>query len=150
MVRGRHSCPFLPRPDRQPRRRRCDVHTQCVSVLAQPLRQFPDTAAAARDAELQLAERNGIMLVGAPENVADAEITYIPPADDYGVRAVECCGNIDWSSHERDELVGGRRLHYVDIGSGDHTVVLVHGFSASWRVWTDVIPALARQYRVIA
>src|SRR5437660_12291075 len=88
------------------------------------------------------------MLVGAPKNIADAAITYIPAADDYGVRAV--AGDVDWSAHERDELVAGRRLHYVDIGSGDHTVVLVPGFSASWRVWADVLPALSRGYRAIA
>jgi pimeloyl-ACP methyl ester carboxylesterase len=41
-------------------------------------------------------------------------------------------------------------MRYVDIGTGDHTVVLVHGFSASWRVWTDVMPALAARCRVIA
>jgi hypothetical protein len=74
------------------------------------------------------------MLVGAPRNVAGAEITCIPAADDYGVRAVERPGDIDWALHERDERIGGRRLHYVEIGSGDHTVILVHGFSASWRV----------------
>ena len=90
------------------------------------------------------------MLVGAPTNVPGAEITSVPAADDYGVRAVERAEDIDWSRHERDAMVGGRRLHYVEIGSGEHTVVLVHGFSASWRVWIDVMPALAKRYRVIA
>lgn len=90
------------------------------------------------------------MLVGSPEDIPGAEITYVDPADDYGVRATERADEIDWSLHERDAHIRGRRMRYVGIGTGDHTVVLIHGFSASWRVWTDVMPALARHHRVIA
>jgi pimeloyl-ACP methyl ester carboxylesterase len=90
------------------------------------------------------------MLVGAPRHLAGAEITYIDAADDYGVRAVERPEQVNWSGYERDARVAGRSMRYVDPGSGEHTVVLVHGFSASWRVWSDVMPALANQYRVIA
>jgi pimeloyl-ACP methyl ester carboxylesterase len=90
------------------------------------------------------------MLVGAPCAVAGAEIVHVEAAEDYGVRAVERPDEIDWSGHEHDARVGGHRMRYVDIGAGEHTVVLVHGFSASWRVWTDVMPALADHYRVIA
>lgn len=90
------------------------------------------------------------MLVGAPRHVPGAEVTFIDPGDDYGVRAIESAEPIDWSSHERDASIGGRRLRYVEIGTGNRLVVLVHGFSALWRVWTDVMPALARHHRVVA
>jgi 3-oxoadipate enol-lactonase len=89
-------------------------------------------------------------LVGAPTDLQRAEVVYIDPVDDYGIRAVEDAGKVDWSAHEHDAQVGGRRMRYVDIGAGEQTVVLVHGFSASWRVWTDVMPALATRHRVIA
>jgi pimeloyl-ACP methyl ester carboxylesterase len=40
--------------------------------------------------------------------------------------------------------------HYVIAGSGE-PVVLLHGFAQTWRMWRrDVIPALARDYTVIA
>ena len=40
--------------------------------------------------------------------------------------------------------------HYVVAGSGE-PVVLLHGFAQTWRMWRrDVIPALARDYMVIA
>lgn len=46
--------------------------------------------------------------------------------------------------------VNGILLHYVTAGSGE-PVVLLHGFAQTWLEWRrDVIPALARDYRVIA
>ena len=46
--------------------------------------------------------------------------------------------------------VNGLLIHYVEAGAGD-PVVLLHGFAQTWREWRrDVIPALARRYRVIA
>ena len=44
----------------------------------------------------------------------------------------------------------GIALHYVQAGSGD-PVLLLHGFSQTWFMWSkDIIPALARDYLVIA
>jgi pimeloyl-ACP methyl ester carboxylesterase len=44
----------------------------------------------------------------------------------------------------------GIALHYVQAGSGD-PVILLHGFSQTWFMWSkDIIPALARDYLVIA
>jgi pimeloyl-ACP methyl ester carboxylesterase len=41
-------------------------------------------------------------------------------------------------------------LHYVEAGSGD-PVLLLHGFSQTWYMWSkDIIPALAQDYHVIA
>lgn len=45
--------------------------------------------------------------------------------------------------------IDGVRLHYAEAGSGP-PLVLLHGFPQNWYMWRDVIPALARHYRVIA
>lgn len=45
--------------------------------------------------------------------------------------------------------VGEVRLHYVAAGEGP-AVVLLHGWPQSWYMWRDVIPGLARNFRVIA
>lgn len=45
--------------------------------------------------------------------------------------------------------VSGRRLAYVEAGSGD-PVVLLHGNPTSSYLWRDVIPALAGCGRIIA
>ncbi len=47
-------------------------------------------------------------------------------------------------------VVDGVRLRYVDTGGDGPVVVLVHGFSSSLDIWSDVIPKLARTHRVIA
>lgn len=43
----------------------------------------------------------------------------------------------------------GVRLHYVMGGEGD-PVVLLHGWSQTWRGWRKVMPALAERHTVIA
>ncbi len=45
--------------------------------------------------------------------------------------------------------VGGVRVRYLDTGSGP-PVVLVHGFASSLETWNAVVPALAKNHRVIA
>ena len=43
------------------------------------------------------------------------------------------------------------RLHYVEAGSGEQTIVLIHGFPQTWWEWRLVIPALVDAgFRVIA
>lgn len=57
---------------------------------------------------------------------------------------------VDWAEYEHDVEVNGRRMHYVDIGSGDGApLLLVHGMSASWRDWLANICDLAQDHRVI-
>ena len=42
-------------------------------------------------------------------------------------------------------------LHYVTAGTGDKTIVLLHGFPQTWREWRHLIPSLvAAGYRVVA
>lgn len=45
--------------------------------------------------------------------------------------------------------VGGARVRYVDTGRGP-AVVLLHGFASSLETWDTVVPALAKDHRVIA
>ncbi|BDX33452.1 alpha/beta hydrolase [Mycobacterium antarcticum] len=56
---------------------------------------------------------------------------------------------LDWSTYTRDAMVRGRRVRFVDIGSGPATV-LVHGLGGCWQWWLRVLPAMAEQARVIA
>lgn len=44
----------------------------------------------------------------------------------------------------------GDRVAYRDIGSGDETLLLLHGMAGSSHTWRSVIPQLSRRYRVIA
>ena len=43
------------------------------------------------------------------------------------------------------------RIHYVEAGEGDRTIVLIHGFPQTWWEWRFIIPKLAEAgFRVIA
>ncbi len=64
-------------------------------------------------------------------------------------RADRDWAEIDWAQHVRDAVVRERRVRYVDIGSG-RPVVLVHGQGGAWQWWLRVLPAIARDTRVIA
>jgi pimeloyl-ACP methyl ester carboxylesterase len=66
---------------------------------------------------------------------------------DYGRAAVDVGANIDWSVHERDTLIDGRRVHYVDIGEGTSGFVCVHGMGGCWQHWSHTLPSLAAHGR---
>ena len=40
------------------------------------------------------------------------------------------------------------RLHYVTAGQGP-AIVLLHGWPQTWFMWRDIIPGLAKKYRVV-
>jgi non-heme chloroperoxidase len=44
----------------------------------------------------------------------------------------------------------GVRLRYTDRGEGEHTIVLVHGWKGSHRMWDPAVYRLTREFRVIA
>jgi len=44
----------------------------------------------------------------------------------------------------------GDRVAYQDAGSGDETLLLIHGMAGSSETWRAVIPQLSRKYRVVA
>jgi pimeloyl-ACP methyl ester carboxylesterase len=55
--------------------------------------------------------------------------------------------NVTFSHHTAS--VNGIQLHYVMGGKGD-PVVLLHGWPETWYAWHKVMPALAKNYTVIA
>src|SRR5438874_2028560 len=50
----------------------------------------------------------------------------------------------------RDAKVGDVQLHYLTAGRGSATVILLHGFAETSRMWRPIIPLLAEKFRVIA
>jgi len=50
---------------------------------------------------------------------------------------------------ERDVDLGDLTVHLAEAGSGP-AVLLLHGFPRTWRLWSEVIPVLARRHRVVA
>lgn len=69
----------------------------------------------------------------------------------YGVGATPSWRDIDWREHLRETAVAGRRVSYVDLGSGDGPpVVFVHGLGGSWQNWLENIPRVAQERRVVA
>lgn len=57
---------------------------------------------------------------------------------------------MDWTTHQRNTIVGGRRLSYLDVGEGRDAVLLVHGLAGSWHWWKENLAALSESRRVIA
>lgn len=45
--------------------------------------------------------------------------------------------------------VDGLRIHSTVSGTGSKTVILVHGYTCDETTWTEQVPALAKQYRVV-
>jgi pimeloyl-ACP methyl ester carboxylesterase len=45
--------------------------------------------------------------------------------------------------------VDGLKIHSTTTGTGPKTVILVHGWTCDETTWTEQVPALAKQYRVI-
>jgi pimeloyl-ACP methyl ester carboxylesterase len=56
-------------------------------------------------------------------------------------------GNVTFSDHTA--AVNGIQIHYVIGGKGD-PLVLLHGWPETWYAWRHVMPALAKNYTVIA
>lgn len=55
----------------------------------------------------------------------------------------------DWAAEVRVHRDEGRRLEYLDHGTGS-PVVLLHGLGCCWQWWLECLPALAAHHRVIA
>lgn len=47
-------------------------------------------------------------------------------------------------------IANGIRIHYREWGSGDSTIVLLHGLYDSSETWSAIAPLLANNYRIIA
>src|SRR5205807_2067943 len=71
--------------------------------------------------------------------------------DDYGAHASPDWREIDWSGHVRSTEIDGRRVQYVDLGSGGgRPIVFVHGLAGNWQNWLENIPTFAQERRVVA
>jgi pimeloyl-ACP methyl ester carboxylesterase len=54
-------------------------------------------------------------------------------------------------THGMADIEPGLRLHYVTVGEGPRTIVLLHGFPQTWWEWHALIdPLVARGFRVLA
>lgn len=58
--------------------------------------------------------------------------------------------NLDSSIRHSDAQIGGVRLHYVQRGSGERLVILLHGFPECWYSWRHQLMALGERYTVVA
>lgn len=56
---------------------------------------------------------------------------------------------VDWSPFLQHHLVNGRRVCYLDYGTGP-VLVLAHGLAASWKWWLENLPTLAQHHRIVA
>ncbi len=68
---------------------------------------------------------------------------YAKPLKDFSFQI----DNITFSHHTAS--VNGIRMHYV-IGGHGYPVVLLHGWPETWYEWHKIMPALAKNYTVIA
>ena len=50
----------------------------------------------------------------------------------------------------RDATIDNVQLHYLTAGHGPATVILLHGFAETSRMWRPIIPRLAEKFTVIA
>ena len=50
----------------------------------------------------------------------------------------------------RDATIDNMQLHYLTAGHGPATVILLHGFAETSRMWRPIIPTLAEKFTVIA
>lgn len=58
--------------------------------------------------------------------------------------------DVNWAAHQRWVLVGDDAVNVIELGSGESTVVFVHGLSGCWANWLEQLPALAERHRVVA
>jgi pimeloyl-ACP methyl ester carboxylesterase len=72
--------------------------------------------------------------------------------DQYGATAQPDWRSINWRDHLNEIEISGRRVNYVDIGSGDAgpPVVFVHGLGGAWQNWLENLPRVAQDRRALA
>jgi|GEM_PF-118622 len=68
----------------------------------------------------------------------------------YGVSDTPDWRQIDWPTQTHQVEVNGRSINYVELGSGEQTVLFIHGLGGSWQNWLENLPRVAESYRAIA
>jgi len=69
----------------------------------------------------------------------------------YGATAEPDWRDTDWREHSRWAEVQGKRMNYIDVGTGDGPpIVFIHGLSGSWQNWLENLPYFAQKHRCIA
>jgi pimeloyl-ACP methyl ester carboxylesterase len=69
----------------------------------------------------------------------------------YGATAQPDWRETNWREHLSWAEVEGKRMNYVDIGSGEGPpIVFVHGLSGTWQNWLENLPYFAQKRRCIA
>ncbi len=74
---------------------------------------------------------------------------WVPADGDGTTSAMPGWRDRDWSRYEYDVSVAGRRLHYLDVGTGDRVFVLIHGMGGRWQHWLENVPGLAEHGRLL-
>jgi pimeloyl-ACP methyl ester carboxylesterase len=87
-----------------------------------------------------------------PTHARPASLASAGRADaEYGRSDLPDWRAVRWRTHLRAVTIGGRRVHFVDIGGGAGApVVFVHGLGGRWQNWLENIPRVARARRVVA
>ena len=71
--------------------------------------------------------------------------------DEYGATAKPDWRRTNWREHLNWAEVEGKKVNYVDIGSGEGPpIVFVHGLSGCWQNWLENLPYFAQKRRCIA
>jgi pimeloyl-ACP methyl ester carboxylesterase len=87
-----------------------------------------------------------------PSNARPASPWAARRADEgYGATAQPDWRDTNWREHLNWLEIDGRKVNYVDTGSGDGPpVVFVHGLGGAWQNWLENIPRIAQERRVVA
>ena len=87
-----------------------------------------------------------------PSNARPALPKAAARADsEYGATAEPDWREIDWREHLHWAEIEGKRINYVDIGSGEGPpIVFIHGLSGTWQNWLENLPYFAQKHRCIA
>src|SRR4051812_14011138 len=96
--------------------------------------------------------RRGPMRVVWPSPARPASRRAARRADErYGVPAEPGWRGVDWPAATRTVQIAGKSVNYVELGSGERTVLYVHGLGGCWQNWLENPPATAAAgYRAIA
>jgi len=70
----------------------------------------------------------------------------------FSVAVIMSLGSIQAAEQisSRDAKIDNVQLHYLTVGHGPATVILLHGFAETSRMWRPIIPTLAEKFTVIA